>query len=151
MKFQHVLDYALAAYNSAGAYLGHENTGFCLTSGDAQVLANSFGQTISNYTTALAVQLFTNDFTDQSDSVNSLIRNSPLPDIPVCLGFVLFYKGRANQTNSSARTPSQTSKSSLTARAINHQSPSKSSTPGTHATQSSCDGSRSRSQIRSRV
>jgi hypothetical protein len=85
MKLQYVLDYALAAYNSAGAYIGHDTTGFCLTTGDAQILAHSFGQTISNYTTALAVQLFTNDFTDQSDSVNSLIQNSPLPNIPVSI------------------------------------------------------------------
>lgn len=84
MRFQEVFDYALAAQSLAGRYIGHEYTGFCLGSGDAQVLATSFGQTISNYTTELAVQLFTNDFTDQSDSVNSLIQNSPLPNIPVC-------------------------------------------------------------------
>jgi hypothetical protein len=85
MKYlQHAFDYALAAQALAGSYVGYQYTGFCLSQGDADALAYSFGQTISNYSTALAVQLFTNDFTDQSDSVNSLIENSPLPNIPVC-------------------------------------------------------------------
>jgi hypothetical protein len=83
MRFQEIFDYALAAQSFAGRYVGHEYTGFCLSNADANILATSFGQTISNYTTELAVQLFTNDFTDQSDSVNSLIQNSPLPNIPV--------------------------------------------------------------------
>ena len=57
----------------------------CLCDADASLLATSFGLTISNYTQALAVQLFAEGFTDQSDSVNQLINTSPLPPHPVCL------------------------------------------------------------------
>lgn len=50
----------------------------CISASDASLIATSFGLTISNYTEALAVQLFTNDFTDQSDSVNTLIHEPGL-------------------------------------------------------------------------
>merc|ERR1711981_1123507 len=55
----------------------------CLCDADASLLATSFGLTISNYTQALAVQLFAEGFTDQSDSVNQLINTSPLPPHPL--------------------------------------------------------------------
>jgi hypothetical protein len=50
----------------------------CISTADASLIATSFGLTISNYTEALAVQLFTNNFTDQSDSVNTLIHEPGL-------------------------------------------------------------------------
>jgi hypothetical protein len=50
----------------------------CISASDASLIATSFGLTISNYTEALAVQLFTNNFTDQSDSVNTLIHEPGL-------------------------------------------------------------------------
>ncbi|KAI4731181.1 hypothetical protein E4T49_00786 [Aureobasidium sp. EXF-10728] len=50
----------------------------CISGPDASLIATSFGLTISNYTEALAVQLFTNNFTDQSDSVNTLIHEPGL-------------------------------------------------------------------------
>ncbi|CAD0088092.1 unnamed protein product [Aureobasidium vineae] len=50
----------------------------CISAPDASLIATSFGLTISNYTEALAVQLFTNNFTDQSDSVNTLIHEPGL-------------------------------------------------------------------------
>jgi hypothetical protein len=53
----------------------------CISDADATLIGTSFGLTISNYTEALAVQLFTEGFTDQSDSVNQLI--SSTPDVPL--------------------------------------------------------------------
>jgi hypothetical protein len=50
----------------------------CISAADASLIGTSFGLTISNYTEALAVQLFTNNFTDQSDSVNTLIHEPGL-------------------------------------------------------------------------
>lgn len=59
-----------------------ENT-FCLSTADAEVLGKSFGLLISNYTTELANQLLADEFTDQADSINTLINNSPMPNQPV--------------------------------------------------------------------
>lgn len=50
----------------------------CISSADAALIATKFGLTISNYTEALAVQLLSDDFTDQSDSVNTLIHEPGL-------------------------------------------------------------------------
>jgi hypothetical protein len=56
----------------------HGSNTTCISTPDASLIATSFGLTISNYTEALAVQLFTNNFTDQSDSVNTLIHEPGL-------------------------------------------------------------------------
>jgi hypothetical protein len=56
----------------------HQSGAACISAPDASLIATSFGLTISNYTEALAVQLFTNNFTDQSDSVNTLIHEPGL-------------------------------------------------------------------------
>ncbi|KAI4724965.1 hypothetical protein E4T49_07281 [Aureobasidium sp. EXF-10728] len=48
----------------------------CISAPDASLIATNFGSTISNYTKAVAVQLFTNNFTDQSDGVLTLM-NEP--------------------------------------------------------------------------
>jgi hypothetical protein len=50
----------------------------CISTSDAALIAKSFGLTISNYTEALAVQLFTNNFIDQSDSASTLIHQPGL-------------------------------------------------------------------------
>ncbi|CAD0014776.1 unnamed protein product [Aureobasidium pullulans] len=56
----------------------HGSNATCISASDASLIATSFGLTISNYTEALAVQLFTSNFTDQSDSVNTLIHEPGL-------------------------------------------------------------------------
>jgi len=55
---------------------------FCLTDHDAKVVANNFAQLLSNFSVPLAQAVLANDFTDQSDSANSLAdggTQSPLP------------------------------------------------------------------------
>lgn len=64
---------------------GQWDNSCCLSEADANLLATEFGLTISNYTNALAVQLFAEGFMDQSDSVNQLINSGPPPGIPVGL------------------------------------------------------------------
>lgn len=49
------------------------NPGKCLTPASTQYLVNGFGGLLSNYTTANAEKLLSDDFTDFSDSINSLI------------------------------------------------------------------------------
>lgn len=44
----------------------------CLSNADATSLVNSFQSLISNYTTATAEKVLSSDFTDTSDSINSL-------------------------------------------------------------------------------
>ena len=61
----------------------NDNNPFCMTSADAAIIGKSFGLLISSYTTELAVKLLASDFTDQADSVNTLINTSPLPHQPV--------------------------------------------------------------------
>jgi hypothetical protein len=46
---------------------------FCLCDSDADVIANDFAQLISNYTNDFATAVLADDYTDQSDSVNTLI------------------------------------------------------------------------------
>ncbi|KAG9672168.1 hypothetical protein KCU95_g17040, partial [Aureobasidium melanogenum] len=50
----------------------------CISASDASLIATKFGMTISNYTEPLAIQLFTNNFTDQSDSVLTLMHEPGL-------------------------------------------------------------------------
>lgn len=57
----------------------------CLTDQDAFVVANNFAQSISNFSVGLAEAIFTDDYTDQSDSVNSLIDGGKQSPIPVRL------------------------------------------------------------------
>jgi len=71
----------LAQSSLAAAHPG-PYTWDCLTDQDAFVVANNFAQTISNFSVPLAEAIFSSDFTDQSDSVNSLIdggTNFPFP------------------------------------------------------------------------
>lgn len=62
-----------------------ESVPFCIDSADAAVIGRDFGLLISNYTNELAVRLLAEGFTDQADSVNTLINNSPLPDQEVSI------------------------------------------------------------------
>lgn len=64
--------------------ISDDNIPFCIHSTDAAVIGRDFGLLISNYTNELAVRLLAEGFTDQADSVNTLINNSPLPDQEVC-------------------------------------------------------------------
>ena len=57
---------------------------FCLCDSDADVIANDFAQLISNYSVALAENVLASDYTDQSDSVNTLIDSGTTGPIPVC-------------------------------------------------------------------
>jgi len=77
----------------------------CLTDQDAFVVANNFAQTISNFSVPLAEAVFSDDFTDQSDSVNSLIDGGMQTPFPVGL-MIRTSKSFANQQHSSATLPS---------------------------------------------
>lgn len=50
----------------------------CISAPDASLIASKFGLTISNYSEPLAVRLFTNNFTDQSDGVLTLMHEPGL-------------------------------------------------------------------------
>lgn len=71
-------DWASQPHPTNTAALSPPSDATCISAPDASLIATSFGLTISNYTEALAVQLFTNNFTDQSDSVNTLIHEPGL-------------------------------------------------------------------------
>ena len=60
-------------------------SGFCLSDGDAETIGYDFGQLISNYTQALADQVLASTFTDQSDSVITLIDSASQPQVPVAV------------------------------------------------------------------
>lgn len=49
----------------------------CMTAKQAQSVANNFGQLISSYTKELANKALTADYTDYSESVNTLINSCP--------------------------------------------------------------------------
>lgn len=74
---------ASPSYGSMGS--PGESVPFCIDSADAAVIGRDFGLLISNYTNELAVRLLAEGFTDQADSVNTLINNSPLPDQEVSI------------------------------------------------------------------
>jgi hypothetical protein len=63
---------------------------FCLCDSDADVIGNDFAQLISNYSADFANKVLANDYTDQSDSVNTLIDSGTTSPIPVCT--LLHYK-----------------------------------------------------------
>src|SRR5947208_925265 len=56
---------------------------FCLCDSDADVIGNDFAQLISNYSEEFATKVLADDYTDQSDSVNTLIDNGTTSPIPV--------------------------------------------------------------------
>jgi len=72
---------ALARPSPPGANNGehkrHGGDNFCLSRHDAQVVATNYGTLIATYTTALAEVALSPDFTDYSESVNTLIDECP--------------------------------------------------------------------------
>jgi len=56
---------------------------FCLCDSDADVIANDFAQLISNFSQSFADQVLAPDYTDQSDSVNTLIDSGTTSPIPL--------------------------------------------------------------------
>jgi len=74
---------------------------FCLCDSDADVIGNDFAQLISNYSVALAENVLAADYTDQSDSVNTLIDSGTTSPIPLgSLTFAtkaLFISGQGSQ------------------------------------------------------
>jgi hypothetical protein len=57
---------------------------FCLRDSDADVIANDFAQTITNYSANFTELILAPDYTDQSDSVNTLMDGGTTSPIPVC-------------------------------------------------------------------
>jgi len=76
---------------------------FCLCDSDADVIANDFAQLISNYSASFANDVLAADYTDQSDSVNSLIDGGTTSPIPLgSLTFAskaAFLQGQSGQPN----------------------------------------------------
>jgi hypothetical protein len=56
---------------------------FCLCDSDAEVIGNDFAQLISNYSATFANEVIASDYTDQSDSVNTLIDSGTTSPIAV--------------------------------------------------------------------
>jgi hypothetical protein len=76
---------------------------FCLCDSDADLIANDFAQLISNYSATLADNVLAADYTDQSDSVNTLIDSATTSPIPLgTLTFAskaAFLAGQSSQPN----------------------------------------------------
>jgi hypothetical protein len=62
---------------------------FCLCDSDADVIGNDFAQLISNYSADFANKVIASDYTDQSDSVNTLIDSGTTSPSAVCTLFTL--------------------------------------------------------------
>lgn len=58
---------------------------FCMTDYDASIVANNYAQLLSNFSVPLATAVLSNDFTDQSDSANTLIDSGTQSPFPVGL------------------------------------------------------------------
>lgn len=116
---------------------------FCLCDSDADVIANDFAQLISNYTNDFATAVLADDYTDQSDSVNTLIDSGTTS--PLAVRTLLYDPpDLCFETDicfcSSVLSPSLPRPISLQARADSQISHSPSSRHGTLATPSSSDG-----------
>jgi len=61
------------------------NNNYCLNDQQAQVIATNYGDLIANYTDALANVALSQDFTDYSESVNTLINECPQGSAAVTL------------------------------------------------------------------
>lgn len=58
-------------------------SGFCLCREDAMAVGQNFGQLISNYTAAFAHETLASTFSDQTDSVITLIDSASQPQVPL--------------------------------------------------------------------
>jgi len=76
---------------------------FCLCDSDADVIGNDFAELISNYSEDFAKKVLADDYTDQSDSVNTLIDSGTTSPIPLgSLTFAskaAFLAGQGTQPN----------------------------------------------------
>lgn len=85
---------AFAVTLLAGSAVAAANTwaqprdSFCLCDSDADQIANDFADLISNFNKTFAEQVLADDYTDQSDSVNTLIDNGGTS--PIALGALTF-------------------------------------------------------------
>ena len=87
MRASSVLAFAatlLASTVVAGNSWAQPRDAFCLCDSDADVIGNDFAQLISNYNATFAALVLASDYTDQSDSVNTLIDSGTTAPIPVC-------------------------------------------------------------------
>nr|POE48395.1 hypothetical protein CFP56_71025 [Quercus suber] len=71
---------AVSALASPLATRELEKRSYCLNDDDAQLIANNYGTLIAAYSPALADQVLSPDFTDYSESVNTLINECPQGD-----------------------------------------------------------------------
>jgi hypothetical protein len=106
MRSSSVLVWAAALFAGsavAGDSWAKPRDAFCLCDSDADVIANDFAQLISNYSAALANDVLASDYTDQSDSVNTLIDSGTTSPIPLgSLTFATkaaFLAGQSTQPN----------------------------------------------------
>jgi len=86
MRSSSVLAWAatlLAGTAVAGNSWAQPRDAFCLCDSDADVIGNDFAQLISNYSSDFATQVLADDYTDQSDSVNTLIDSGTTSPIPL--------------------------------------------------------------------
>lgn len=79
---------SLSSHNDHGE--GHLNTTHppCLQYDAALNVANTFVQLVSNYSAALAEAVIADGFTDQSDSVNTLINGGSTQPVPVSMTLI---------------------------------------------------------------
>ena len=68
---------------------------FCLCDSDADVIANDFAQLISNYSADFANEVLASDYTDQSDSANTLIDSGTTS--PIAVWYPLTLQGYYHQ------------------------------------------------------
>lgn len=74
---------------------------FCLTDDDATTVAGYFVDLIADYSTSLANAVLADDYTDQADSVNTLIDNGGTSPIP--LGSLTFASKAAFEAGQGAQ------------------------------------------------
>jgi len=62
----------------------------CITSRQAHTIGHTWAQLVSNYTDTLALNALASTFTDQADSVTTLIDSASQPQTPLKLGSLTF-------------------------------------------------------------
>jgi hypothetical protein len=97
---------AFAATLLAGSALAADSwaqprDAFCLCDSDADTIGNDFAQLISNYSATFATEVLADDYTDQSDSVNTLIDSGTTS--PLALGSLTFATKAAFLTGQSGQ------------------------------------------------
>jgi len=98
---------SLLALGSLAAPHEKRNGGYCLNAAEAQQVATNYGNLIADYSDALANVALSPDFTDYSESVNTLIDECPQGSAAVSLPLLgasftnrsSFEKGQGQQPN----------------------------------------------------